>query len=250
MKRLFLAASALVLGGAMGSANAAPIDTLSNEIIWSADTPGAAIGSDSQKALPFNPIKTAGNLKASGAAATTINFNLAGPAPGATSLIQDFQNSDVPALTTNPCPTGSACGTTTLSVLGFQHVSLFEFTFTAPTGANVTSDTLLSTHDDGVSLFLAGTEAACTSSATCPTDLFPVADANPTFAMVSTSQDLTPGATYDFWYAAANGDPEQVTTNITLNTTIPPIPEPTSLTLLGSMLVGLGWFGRRRRKTG
>ena len=140
MRRLRLASAVLGFAGVVSTANADPINTLSNMIIWSANTPGVQTD-PSQLALPFNPIKTAANLIANGAAAGAINFNLPGPNLGATSMVGDFLNSDSPALTTNPC-TG-ACLTTTLSVLGFTHASLFELTFTAPSGGGITADDLV-----------------------------------------------------------------------------------------------------------
>ena len=140
----------------------------------------------------------------------------------------------------------------TLSTLGFTHATLFELTFTAPTGTNVTADNLTATHDDGAALFLAGTEFSCTSLSTCLEgpggDLFPVADASPTFAEMSTANGLTPSATYDLWYVSANGDPEQLTTDNVEITSTSPVPEPASLALFGSVLLGFGIIRHRRNR--
>ena len=263
MRRLLLAPAVLGLAGIISTANAdptmtasVPINTLSNMVIWSAATGGAQAGTD-QLALPFNPIITSANQIASGPAASAINFNLQGPSLGAQSLVPNFLSMDTPALTTNPC-TSSVCQNSILSTLGFTHATLFELTFTAPTGTNVTADNLTVTHDDGAALFLAGTDGTtpgmCSgdTTATCSTDLFPVADASPTFDTppngVSTANGLMPGMTYDLWYMSANGDPEVLTTDNVEIITTTVLPEPASLALLGSALFGFGIIRRRRNR--
>ena len=75
-------------------------------------------------------------------------------------------------------------------------------------------------------------------------DLFALGDSAPTGAATTEGVTQTGGQRYDLFYEAANGLPEILQTNFTPTAAVP---EPASVMLVGSTLIGLGWLRWHRR---
>ena len=234
MKRLLLASAVLGLVGTICTAKADPIIS-STVTIWNAATSGATSSSISQQGLPTAVGLFGGPLPlvaGSTPFAFPINYN-----DTTVNTIPGFFASDSPAAPTPVTCTG-ACLTNPLSLLGFAQATVFRFTFT-----ELIAETFTVSHDDGVSLFVAGTETNTCTIASCPGDLLPTAAAAPT-TLRTDSVFIAPG-TYDLWYAEVNG----LAGVLQATSTPTAVPEPASLTLLGSALAaGLARSVHRRRK--
>jgi hypothetical protein len=141
--------------------------------------------------------------------------------------VPGFFASDIPVAPTPGTCTG-ACLTNPLSDPTFQNATVFEFSFTA-----LSTELLTVNHDDGISLFLAGTEDATNSK-----NLLPLAASAPTTA-IPTSVVIGPGV-YDLWYAEVNGLPAVLQASA--------VPEPSTWAMMLLGFVGLGFAFRQSRR--
>jgi hypothetical protein len=225
---------AVALGAEATQTANADVITSTTVTIWNAATPGATSTSISQQGLPTAVGLFGGPLPlvaASTPFTSPINYN-----DTALNTIPGFFASDTPAAPTPGTCISVACLTNPLSLSGFAQATVFRFTF-----MESTTEIFSVTHDDGVSLFVAGTETTTCTIANCPGDLLPTSAAVPQIVGSPTSVTIGSG-TFDLWFAEVNGLPGVLEATSTV------VPLPSALPLFATGLVGLGLLGWRRKK--
>jgi hypothetical protein len=222
MKRFVLASAVLGLVGAVGTASAGTVNS-DNVTIWSAATPNANQFSASQQGLPTATGLFGGPLglvAGSTAFTSPINYNdtTVNTIPGF------FASGGAPT----PATCLATCSSVTFSSGNFANATVFRFQFTT-----LTAELLTINHDDGISLFVKGTEDLTNSA-----NLLPLSAASPTTASLTTIF-IQPGV-YDLWYAEVNGLPAVLQASA--------VPEPSTWAMMLLGFAGLGFAFRQSRR--